>query len=247
MSWLTRTMLGLALALSAGAALAGCPAPCGQGAQPSGGYQDVYDGGGYVAGGGSYDMGGPPPGYAYDGGGYVASGGYAYDNGGQRPGCQTCSGHRRGDGDRRSGGYSLRTYGDVAQHYGYPSCGQCAAFAHERAYNERYDERGPCRAQDCGDCRQCGELILGGNFTYDYGVGPYPEGGYGGGGGGYASGGGFAGAGAGAGASASARASASASSSSHVSVNIGGRGGHKGGGGGCNTCGGGHTGGGGTW
>ncbi|WP_340646794.1 hypothetical protein [Phenylobacterium sp.] len=197
MSWLMRTVLGLALAFSASAALAGCPGPC------AGGYDDG----------------------------------------------------NRGGQSSYSGGYSLRTYGDVAQHYGYPSCGQCAAFAHERAYearyDERYDERGPapCRAQGCGDCRQCGELILGGNFTYDYGVGPYPEGGYGGGGGGgYAMGGGGGYAGAGSAASASARASASASSSSHISINVGGRGGHKGGGhkggGGCNTCGGGHKGGG---
>ena len=189
MSWLMRTVLGLALAFSASAALAGCPGPCDRG----------------------------------QGDGY------------------------RGGQSRDSGGYSLRTYGDVAQHYGNPSCGQCAAFAHERAYNERYDDRDddrgppPCRERRCGDCRQCGELILSNAFSYDGGVGPYPEGGYGGGGGGgYAAGGGFAGAGAGAsaGASASARASASASSSSHISINIGGRGGHKGGGG-CNTCGGG--------
>lgn len=185
MSWLMRTMLGLALAFTAGAAMAGCPGPCGR---------------------------------AYDDG-YRAQSSYG-------------------------GGYSLRTYGDVAQHYGYPSCGQCGAFAHERAhqdrYDERYDDRGPprCRARGCGECRQCGELILSDAFSYDYGVGPYPEGGYGGGGGGYAAGGGFAGAGAGAGASASARASASASSSSHVSIHIGRGGGHKGGGG-CKTCGGG--------
>ncbi|MDO9245486.1 MAG: hypothetical protein Q7U11_03310 [Phenylobacterium sp.] len=196
MSWLMRTMLGLALAFTASAAMAGCPGPCGQGR----GYDDGY------RGQSSY-----------------------------------------------SSGYSLRTYGDVAQHYGYPSCGQCGAFAHERAYEDRYDERyddrgpPPCRAQRCGECRQCGELILSDAFSYDYGVGPYPEGGYGGGGGGYVAGGGFAGAGAGAGASASAsaRASASASSSSHISINIGrGGGGHKGGGG-CKTCGGGgHKGGG---
>ena len=196
MSWLTRTLLGLALAFSASAALAGCPGPCDRGR----GYDDGY----------------------------------------------------RGGQSSYSGGYSLRTYGDVAQHYGSPSCGGCAAFAHERAYEERrhddryadrYDDRGPpCRQQRCGgDCRQCGELILSNAFSYDGGVGPYPEGGYGGGGGGYVAGGGFAGAGAGssAGASASARASASASSSSHVSINIGrGGGGHKGGGG-CKTCGGG--------
>ncbi|MFZ3005865.1 MAG: hypothetical protein WA047_06790 [Phenylobacterium sp.] len=187
MSWLMRTVLGLTLAFSASAALAGCPGPCDRGD------------------------------------GYRGQGSY-------------------------SGGYSLRTYGDVAQHYGSPSCGQCSAFAHERAYEERhedryedrYEDRGPppCRAERCGDCRQCGELILSNAFSYDGGVGPYPEGGYGGGGGGYVAGGGFAGAGSGssAGASASARASASASSSSHVSINIG-RGGHKGGG--CNTCGGG--------
>lgn len=191
MSWLTRTLLGLTLAFSASAALAGCPNPCSAGR----GYDD-----GYRGGQASY-----------------------------------------------SGGYSLRTYGDVAQHYGSPSsCGGCAAFAHERAYEERrqddryadrHDDRGPpCRQQRCGDCRQCGELILSNAFSYDGGVGPYPEGGYGGGGGGYVTGGGFAGAGAGS--SASARASASASSSSHVSINIGGRGGHKGGGG-CKTCGGG--------
>ena len=192
MSWIMRTVLGLALAFSASAALAGCPGLCGQGR----GYDD---------------------------------------------------GHRGGQSSY-SGGYSLRTYGDVAQHYGSPSCGQCAAFAHERAYDDRDDNRGPppCRAQNCGDCRQCGDLILSNAFSYDGGVGPYPEGGYGGGGGGgYAAGGGFAGAGTGAsaGASASARASASASSSSHISINIGGRGGHKGGGG-CNTCGsGGHKGG----
>ena len=187
MSWLMRTMLGLALAFTAGAAMAGCPGPCGQGR----------------------------------GDGYRAQSSY-------------------------SSGYSLRTYGDVAQHYGYPSCGQCGAFAHERAYedryHQRYDDRGPppCRARGCGECRQCGELILSDAFSYDYGVGPYPEGGYGGGGGGgYMAGGGFAGAGAGADASASARASASASSSSHVSINIGrGGGGHRGGGG-CKTCGGG--------
>ena len=187
MSWLMRTVLGLALALSASAALAGCPGPCDRGR--------------------------------------------AYDDG------------YRGQGSY-SGGYSLRTYGDVAQHYGSPSCGQCSAFAHERAYEERYDERRyddrgppPCRAQRCGDCRQCGELILSNAFSYDGGVGPYPEGGYGGGGGGYVAGGGFAGAASGS--SASAQASASASSSSHVSINIGrGGGGHKGGGG-CKTCGGG--------
>ena len=203
MSWLMRTVLGLALAFGAGAALAGCPGPCGQGGGYGGGY--AYDGGGY-----GHDRGGPPPGYG---------------------------------GPDRYSGYSLRTYGDVAQHYGYLTCGRCAAFAHERAYDERYGERGPspCQARGCGDCRQCGELIIGGAFTYDYGVGPYPEGGYGGGGGGYVSGGGFAGAGAGAAASASARASAYASSSSQVSVNIGGRGGHKGG---CGTCGGGYKGGG---
>lgn len=191
MSWLMRTMLGLALAFTASAAMAGCPGPCGQG---------------------------------------------------------------RGYDDRQSsGGYSLRTYGDVAQHYGYPSCGGgCGARTgggyEAYGYDERYDDRGPppCRAQRCGECRQCGELILSDAFSYDYGVGPYPEGGYGGGGGGgYVAGGGFAGAGAGASASASARASASASSSSHVSINIGrGGGGHKGGGG-CKTCGGGgHKGGG---
>lgn len=190
MSWLMRTVLGLALAFSASAALAGCPNPC------SSGRGDSY----------------------------------------------------RGGQSSYSGGYSLRTYGDVAQHYGYPSCGQCAAFAHERAYEDRYEDRGPppCRAESCGDCRQCGELILSNAFSYDGGVGPYPEGGYGGGGGGYVAGGGFAGAGSGssAGASASARASASASSSSHVNINIGrGGGGHKGGSGGCNTCGGGHKGG----
>ncbi|MES2340629.1 MAG: hypothetical protein V4597_03045 [Pseudomonadota bacterium] len=146
------------------------------------------------------------------------------------------------------GGFNLPTYGDVAQHYGYPSCGGCASRHDDRGYgygdrgydrDDRYDDRGPppCRGQRCGDCRQCGELTLG-DFYYDGGVGPYPEGGYGGGGG-YAmsGGGGFAGAGAGAGASASARASAFASSSSHVSVNIG-RGGGRKGGGGCNTCGG---------
>ena len=189
MSWLMRTVMGLALAFSASAALAGCPGPCGQGRGGDAGYggQSAY-----------------------------------------------------------SGGYSLRTYGDVAQHYGSPSCGRCAAFAHERAYGERYearyDDRGPppCRARGCGECRQCGELMLSNGFSYDGGVGPYPEGGYGGGGG-YAVGGGFAGAGTGAsaGASARAQASASASSSSHVSIHIGGRGGHKSAGG-CNTCGGGH-------
>ncbi|HQT54587.1 MAG TPA: hypothetical protein PKX06_14075, partial [Phenylobacterium sp.] len=126
MSWLMRTMLGLALAFTASAAMAGCPGPCGQGR----GYDDGY------RGQSSY-----------------------------------------------SSGYSLRTYGDVAQHYGYPSCGQCGAFAHERAYEDRYDERyddrgpPPCRAQRCGECRQCGELILSDAFSYDYGVGPYPEGG----------------------------------------------------------------------
>lgn len=202
MSWLMRAVMGLALAFSAGAALAGCPGPCGHG----GGYGDGYSSGGY-------------------------NGGYEANHGG--PG-------------RNSGGYSLRTYGDVAQHYGYPSCGRCAArtgYDDGGGYQDRgdrYDDRRP------GPCHQCGELILGNAFTYDYGVGPYPVGGYGGGGyggGGYASGGGFAGAGASA--SASARASASASSSSQVNINIGGRGGH--GGGGCNTCGGGHQGGGGTW
>ena len=205
MSWLTRALLGLALAFSASAALAGCPNPCSDGRGD--GYRDARS---------SY-----------------------------------------------SGGYSLRTYGDVAQHYGSPSCGGCAAFAHERAYEDRryddhyadrYDDRGPppCREPRCGStCRQCGELILSNAFSYDGGVGPYPEGGYGGGGGGYVAGGRFAGAGSGssgsASASASARASATASSSasSHVSINIGrGGGGHKGGGGGgCNTCGGGYKGG----
>lgn len=139
------------------------------------------------------------------------------------------------------GGFNLPTYGDVAQHYGYPACGGCGVRHDDRGYggydrDDRYDHRGPppCRAQRCGDCRQCGELTLG-NFYYDGGVGPYPEGGYGGGGG-YVMSGGFAGAGSGASAGASARASAFASSSSHVSINIGRGGGHKGGG--CNTCGG---------
>ena len=105
MSWLTRALLGLALAFSASAALAGCPNPCSDGRGD--GYRDARS---------SY-----------------------------------------------SGGYSLRTYGDVAQHYGSPSCGGCAAFAHERAYEERrhddryadryadrYDDRGPpCRQQRC--------------------------------------------------------------------------------------------------
>lgn len=179
MSWLMRTVLGLTLAFSASAALAGCPRPCG------------------------------------------------YDR-----------------------GYSLPTYGDVAQHYGSSPCGECGRRVddrhddrrrgydnHGRDYDRRDDDRGPppCRAQRCG-CRQdrCGELSLGG-FSYDGGVGPYPEAGYGGGGGYVMSGGGGFG---GASASARASASASASSSSHVSINVGGRGGHRGGG--CNTCGGGH-------
>lgn len=176
MSWLIRMAMGLALALGASAALAGCPDRCGGG-----------------------------------------------------------------------GGFNLPTYGDVAQHYGYRACGGCGARQDARGYgyedrgydrDDRYDDRGPppCREQRCGGCRQCGELTLG-NFYYDGGVGPYPEGGYGGGGYVMSGGGGFAGAGAGAGAgaSASARASAFASSSSHVSINIGRGGGRKGG---CNTCGG---------
>jgi hypothetical protein len=87
----------------------------------------------------------------------------------------------RDDRAPRGRGYSLPTYGDAAQHYGYP-CG-CGAYA-----------RG-------------GELTLGSSFYYDGGVGPIPDGGYAGGGGGFV----FAGAGAHASASASAYASSRAS------------------------------------
>lgn len=57
----------------------------------------------------------------------------------------------------RTRGYSLPTYGDAAQHYGYP-CG-------------------------CGTLARGGELTLGYSFYGDGGVGPIPDGGYGGGGG----------------------------------------------------------------
>jgi hypothetical protein len=98
-------------------------------------------------------------------------------------------------------GYSLPTYGDAAQFYGYP----CAS---------------PCRGSRPAPCGCAGgELVLPGSFFYDYGgVGPYPEGGviYGGGGYGMA----FAGA------HASASASAAAFASSRTSIRFGG---HKGG------------------
>ena len=187
MSWTLRTILGLALALSANAALAGCPNPCG------------------------------------------------YDR-----------------------GYSLPTYGDVAQHYGGSPCDRgCGQWGPPRyepppcsrcgGYDDGYWEQPPpCRSQACG-CR-CGggEVSVPPTFFHDNGgFGPIPQGGYGGGGGyvmsGGGGGGGFGGGGGGGSASASAYASASASSSSHISINVGGggRGGH-GGGGGCSTCGHGH-------
>lgn len=97
--------------------------------------------------------------------------------------------HGGGHGDQayRGRGYSLPTYGDAAQHYGYP-CG-CGAYA-----------RG-------------GEVNLAGHFFYDQGgVGPIPDGGYAGGGGGY----GYAYAGAGSSASASASAYASSRASIRI-------------------------------
>lgn len=93
---------------------------------------------------------------------------------------------------RRSEGYSLQTYGDAAQHYGYPrGCG-CVGLAGGG-----------------------GAVSLPGSFFYDNGgVGPIPDGGYSGGGGGYVYGG--------AGAGAYSSASASAYASSRASVRIGG-------------------------
>lgn len=104
---------------------------------------------------------------------------------------------------RRPIGYSLPTYGDAAQFYGYPCAATCRGW-----------RPAPC-ASGCG-----GELVLGSSFFYDAGgVGPIPDGGF------YGGGGGFVYAGAGAGASASASASAYAASRASFRF----RGGHKGG------------------
>ena len=159
MSWITRALMGLALAFAASTAMAACP---------------------------QYDPCGPS----------------------------------------RSTGYSLPTYGDVAQHYGSP-CDQCRS---SRRYELGHERRNPC------GCDQ-GSVLLPQSFFYGQGsVGPIPQAGYGGGG--YMVIGGSGGGGSSAGAWSGASAQASASASSYVNVQIGGgwhpgSGGYGGGGKGC--------------
>ena len=65
----------------------------------------------------------------------------------------------------RDAGYSLPTYGDVPQHYGHPVDCHCRHHAPPP----------PCNSG-------CGGLTLAPGFTFNGGVGDYPQGGYGGGG-----------------------------------------------------------------